>query len=162
MNKKNLLKKGIFALLLSLIFVVNTNQVAAAEKVDINNASHTELQKISGVGSVIAKRIIEARPYSSLDQLRRVKGIGDVTLQKIKQQELAYVLDEKENDVRYTVYYYLVINLEDPYESTASREIYEGKYIFDTKEEATEWIIAYELEQKEEGYFAYYVGVSEY
>jgi competence ComEA-like helix-hairpin-helix protein len=61
------------------------------ECIDINSASLEELQKIYGVGPVIAKRIIEARPFSSLDDLIKVKGIGEKTLQKIKEQGLACV-----------------------------------------------------------------------
>jgi competence ComEA-like helix-hairpin-helix protein len=61
------------------------------ECIDINTASSEELQKIYGVGPVIAQRIIEARPFSSIDDLIKVKGIGEKTLQKIKEQGLACV-----------------------------------------------------------------------
>lgn len=58
--------------------------------VNINTASVSELQKIIGVGPVIAQRIIEARPFYSLSDLIRVKGIGETTLQKIIAQGCAY------------------------------------------------------------------------
>jgi competence ComEA-like helix-hairpin-helix protein len=57
---------------------------------NINTASTDELQKITGIGPVIAQRIIEARPFSSLFDLIRVKGIGETTLQKIIAQGYAY------------------------------------------------------------------------
>lgn len=50
-----------------------------------------QLDEITGVGPTIAQRIIDARPFSSVDDLLRVKGIGDKTLQKIKDQGLAFV-----------------------------------------------------------------------
>jgi hypothetical protein len=59
--------------------------------VNINTASAQELQAITGVGPVISQRIIEARPFSSLNELEtKVKGIGPVTLQKIINQRCAY------------------------------------------------------------------------
>lgn len=60
-------------------------------KIDINTASSEELQKIADIGPVLAQRIIEARPFSSLDELSRVKGIGEKTLEKIKNEGLAWV-----------------------------------------------------------------------
>lgn len=59
--------------------------------IDINTAPASELEKLVGVGPTIAQRIIEARPFSSVDDLIRVKGIGEKTLQKIKEQGLACV-----------------------------------------------------------------------
>ncbi|HUW72004.1 MAG TPA: helix-hairpin-helix domain-containing protein [Candidatus Humimicrobiaceae bacterium] len=60
--------------------------------VNINTASASELQKITGVGPVIAQRIIEVRPFYSLSDLIRVSGIGETTLQKIIAQGCAYAL----------------------------------------------------------------------
>ena len=45
-------------------------------KLDLNTATVAELMKIKGIGPVLAGRIIEARPFRSADELRRVKGIG--------------------------------------------------------------------------------------
>ncbi len=65
--------------------------VFAAGQVEINTASLEQLDEITGVGPVLAQRIVDARPFSSLDDLLKVKGIGEKTLQKIKDQGLAYV-----------------------------------------------------------------------
>jgi len=46
-------------------------------KLDVNTASQAELENISGIGPVIAERIIATRPFKSADDLRSVKGIGD-------------------------------------------------------------------------------------
>lgn len=56
--------------------VATTPAAAAGTKLDLNTATVAELMKIKGVGPVLAGRIIEARPFKSADELRRVKGIG--------------------------------------------------------------------------------------
>jgi len=60
-------------------------------KVDINAASLKDLQKIVGIGSVIAQRIIDARPFLLLDDLAKIRGIGTATLEEIKKQGLVWV-----------------------------------------------------------------------
>ena len=59
--------------------------------ININTASLQELDKITGIGPKYAQAIIDARPFSSVDDLLKVKGIGEITLQKIKEQGLACV-----------------------------------------------------------------------
>jgi competence protein ComEA len=39
-------------------------------------ATATELEALPRIGPVIARRIIEGRPYRSVEELKRVKGIG--------------------------------------------------------------------------------------
>ncbi|HQK63537.1 MAG TPA: lamin tail domain-containing protein [Candidatus Staskawiczbacteria bacterium] len=64
----------------------------ATNKIDINTATAKQLEELVGIGEKKAQAIIDARPFSSVDDLKRVKGIGDgVTLQKIKEQGLACV-----------------------------------------------------------------------
>ncbi len=70
--------------------------VQGASSIDINTAPLEELEKIIGIGPVLAQRIIEARPFDSLDDLIKVKGIGEITLQKIKDQGLAWVGPQEE------------------------------------------------------------------
>ena len=52
--------------------------------IDLNLASAEELEEIPGVGPATAKRIIEARPFGSIDDLLRVKGIGEAKLAKMR------------------------------------------------------------------------------
>jgi competence ComEA-like helix-hairpin-helix protein len=66
-------------------------------QIDINTASLEDLDKLSGIGPAYANAIINSRPFSSIDSLIDVKGIGPVSLEKIKTQGLACVKGEQEN-----------------------------------------------------------------
>lgn len=55
--------------------------------ININNASKSELMEITGVGEVIAERIIEYRNsnrFKNIEELQNVKGIGPATYEKMK------------------------------------------------------------------------------
>jgi len=79
----------IFVFLLFAGFLASP--VLATGTVDINIATLAQLDTLTGIGPVYAQRIIDNRPYSSVDDLDKVKGIGPATLQKIKTQGLACV-----------------------------------------------------------------------
>ena len=81
------MKKSIFIFLL-LIFLP---ALCLAEQIDINSATLSQLDELTGIGPTYAQRIIDGRPYSSIDGLDKVKGIGPATLQKIKTQGWACV-----------------------------------------------------------------------
>ena len=51
---------------------------------DLNTASKKELQSIKGIGPVLAERIIAGRPYRTVDDLLKVKGIGQKKLENIR------------------------------------------------------------------------------
>lgn len=57
-------------------------------KLDINTATKVQLMELPGIGEVIAERIIAFRttsgPFSSVEQLLNVEGIGTVKLQQIE------------------------------------------------------------------------------
>ncbi len=57
---------------------------AGAARVSINSAPAELLETLPGVGPAIAVRIVEHRPYSRVDDLVRVPGIGVRTLERLK------------------------------------------------------------------------------
>lgn len=66
------------------VFVPATATETGAERVSVNSASATLLDTLPGVGPATAERIIEGRPYSKLEDLLDVKGIGEKTLEKLR------------------------------------------------------------------------------
>jgi competence protein ComEA len=58
--------------------------------VNINTATAAELETLSGIGEVLAATIVEYRtengPFTSVDQLVDVSGIGEATLEEIRGQ----------------------------------------------------------------------------
>lgn len=55
-----------------------------SKAVDINAATEKQLSSLPGIGPQMAKRIIEARPFKSVQELKRVKGIGDKKFERLK------------------------------------------------------------------------------
>ena len=83
-------KTSLIILLIPFIFK-GFSFISAQEKININTATLEQLEALTGIGPVYAQRIIDSRPFSLVDDLIRVSGIGEKTLQKIKEQGLAYV-----------------------------------------------------------------------
>ena len=61
---------------------------AQGDLININTADETELQKIRGVGKVIAGRIVEYRNsngfFEKIEDIKKVRGIGEKTFEKMK------------------------------------------------------------------------------
>jgi competence protein ComEA len=57
-------------------------------QVDVNKAEVPELIQLPGIGNTLAERIVESRekdgPFADLDDLRRVKGIGEKTMEHLR------------------------------------------------------------------------------
>lgn len=70
---------GIGYLVVSLL-----NTVEKRDQLDINTSPVEDLARLPGIGRQLARRIVENRPYQSVDELIRVKGIGENTLAEIK------------------------------------------------------------------------------
>jgi DNA uptake protein ComE-like DNA-binding protein len=58
--------------------------VRATGVVDVNRAPVDELERLPGVGHAIATRIVEARPFSSVDDLARVRGMRGARLARVR------------------------------------------------------------------------------
>jgi competence ComEA-like helix-hairpin-helix protein len=57
---------------------------AGTGRINVNTASQAELEALPGIGPVIGRRIVEGRPYRSVEDLDRVKGIGSKRLEEIR------------------------------------------------------------------------------
>ncbi len=64
----------------------SSGSIAPAGVVNINAATQSELESLSGVGPVTAGKIISGRPYMRLDELVEKKVIGQALFTKIKDQ----------------------------------------------------------------------------
>ena len=57
------------------------------QNISINDGSEADLQKVSGIGPKMAKKIVDYRqehgPFKTLEELRHVKGIGPALYKKI-------------------------------------------------------------------------------
>lgn len=62
----------------------------ATAMININTASEEELDTLSGVGEVTAGKIIEGRPYGSVEELLDKKVVGQATFEKIRDQVTVY------------------------------------------------------------------------
>ncbi len=60
-------------------------------KIDINSATREELESLSGIGPVYAERIIKERPFCKLDDLLNISGIGEKTLERVKEGGVVFV-----------------------------------------------------------------------
>ena len=59
----------------------------SAHPININSASATELASLPGIGDSKAQAIIEhraAEPFKTVDDLKKVKGIGEKTLESLR------------------------------------------------------------------------------
>lgn len=60
----------------------------APKAIDINQATEEELTVIPGIGTAMAKRIVDFRqqngPFRQVEDLMKVKGIGEKSLEKLR------------------------------------------------------------------------------
>ncbi len=76
MRIPNMLRLSTVAVVVTLL-ALSSQAVLAAGKVDLNTADMKALEALPGVGPATAKAIVAARPFKSVDDLKKVKGIGD-------------------------------------------------------------------------------------
>jgi hypothetical protein len=98
-SMKKKINKILFLFFLGILLIEMVNATCNSTQININTASVEELEGIIHVGPVIAGRIIANRTYNSVDDLSRVKGIGNATyLADIKSEGLACVGDYEEEE----------------------------------------------------------------
>lgn len=61
-------------------------RVAGMSRVSVNRAAVEDLEALSGIGPVTARKIIDNRPYGSLEELVSKKAMGKSLLNKLKEQ----------------------------------------------------------------------------
>jgi competence protein ComEA len=71
-----------------LVEIEQAEPIAIETRIDINTADWPELALMPGIGETLAQRIVEDRgangPFLELNDLRRVRGIGPLTLEGMK------------------------------------------------------------------------------
>ena len=80
---------GLLCGLLLLGAAARAAESAADARVNLNTASAAELATLPGIGPAKAQAIVEHRakvPFSSPDELRKVKGIGDKLYDSIRER----------------------------------------------------------------------------
>ncbi len=80
---------GLLVLLsLSPALTLRASSAPAADKVNINSASQAELEKLPRIGPKVAARILDYRrehgPFKRVEDLMKVKGIGEKTFARLK------------------------------------------------------------------------------
>ena len=55
-----------------------TDKAVETTIINVNKADLKTLQTLPGISAVLAQRIIDGRPYKTLDDLGKVKGLGDM------------------------------------------------------------------------------------
>ena len=69
------------------------SRLSASREVDVNTATVAELERLPGIGPALAARIVEERnqhgPFSSVQDITRVSGIGEKTIESIRRRLVA-------------------------------------------------------------------------
>lgn len=53
--------------------------------ININTASAAEIESLPGIGPSTASKIIDSRPYKTIEDLKTVSGIGEATYKKLEE-----------------------------------------------------------------------------
>ena len=122
-------------LLLGLVIINFCSAECSENQIDINSGSLSELQKITGIGPVYAQRIIDNRPFDSLDELTNVNGIAEKRLEDIKNQGLVCVSLENNYNEKDSIKNYTKENSDNDKEKN-EMQYYEKE--FDTESEIKE------------------------
>lgn len=64
---------------------VGSGDLGKSGLISVNSGSQAELESLPAIGPVTAQKIINARPYGSIEELLSKKAVGKATYEKIKQ-----------------------------------------------------------------------------
>jgi competence protein ComEA len=81
---ETLQKQIMRALILCLTVLVGFAAEPSPTRIDINNAPKVTIESLPGVGPKLAEEIISGRPYRTIEELDKVKGIGPKKLAQIR------------------------------------------------------------------------------
>ena len=65
--------------------ISESNTLGVSDKININTASIDQLDTLIGVGKITAQKIIQNRPYQSIDDLLNKKIVGKSVFEKIRE-----------------------------------------------------------------------------
>ncbi len=68
----------------SNIFIPSITIYKGEDLISINSATQVELESLPGIGPSTANKIVRGRPYNRLEDLLRVSGIGEKTLDRLR------------------------------------------------------------------------------
>jgi competence protein ComEA len=66
------------------LLTMQTSAATKAKKIDLNTATQAELEGLKGVGPSLAQKIIAARPFKNVADLKNVGGIGQEKFETLK------------------------------------------------------------------------------
>lgn len=85
--KQSIVGRSIF-MALALLFIAAQMPAYAGDKLDVNMATAEQLQQVKGIGEKTAAAIINYRTehgsFKSLDDLAKVRGIGEKKLEQMR------------------------------------------------------------------------------
>ena len=93
------MRKLILVLFVFLISTSLINSLCEEGQININFASFEKLKTFTGIGDAKAQKIIDARPFNSLEDILEIYRIGDETLKNLK-NENACVDDKNEQETK--------------------------------------------------------------
>lgn len=68
---------------LAVVFIIFRGD-PSKQPVDVNTATVEQLSALPGVGPEIAMKIVKGKPYAKAEDLLKVPGIGEKTLEKMR------------------------------------------------------------------------------
>ncbi|MCB1232906.1 MAG: helix-hairpin-helix domain-containing protein [Verrucomicrobiae bacterium] len=72
---------GAFVIAVGAILIKNK---IASGPIDLNSAPASKLESLPGIGPETARAIVKGRPYETIEELDKVRGIGPATIEKLR------------------------------------------------------------------------------